>query len=129
MKALTKSKSEPGPWLEDAPGPTTVIDDVLNRVRRACDPNTQGWTRYTASNRKYTPKHSFSLVKEPSGTVCRDDQHEYEQGDRYSRTLWSEGPGESKARILPEAAGDLASDDPKEQDRVVDEFRALILGY
>ncbi len=34
MKALTKSKSEPGLWLEDVPEPTTGINDVLIRVHR-----------------------------------------------------------------------------------------------
>ncbi len=35
MKALVKSKSEPGLWLEDIPEPTIGINDVLIRVRRA----------------------------------------------------------------------------------------------
>lgn len=34
MKALTKSKSEPGLWLEDVPEPTIGINDVLIRVHR-----------------------------------------------------------------------------------------------
>ena len=32
MKALVKSKSEPGLWLEDVPEPTIGINDVLIRV-------------------------------------------------------------------------------------------------
>jgi threonine 3-dehydrogenase len=35
MKALVKSKKEPGLWLEDVPEPTIGINDVLIRVRRA----------------------------------------------------------------------------------------------
>ncbi len=35
MKALVKSKSEPGLWLEDVPEPVPGINDVLIRVRRA----------------------------------------------------------------------------------------------
>src|ERR1700736_767395 len=35
MKALVKSKREPGLWLEDIPKPTIGINDVLIRVRRA----------------------------------------------------------------------------------------------
>jgi threonine 3-dehydrogenase len=35
MKALVKSKREPGLWLEDIPEPTIGINDVLIRVRRA----------------------------------------------------------------------------------------------
>src|SRR6266853_3992362 len=35
MKALVKSKPEPGLWLEDVPEPTIGINDVLIRVRRA----------------------------------------------------------------------------------------------
>jgi threonine 3-dehydrogenase len=35
MKALVKSKREPGLWLEDVPEPTIGINDVLIRVRRA----------------------------------------------------------------------------------------------
>jgi threonine 3-dehydrogenase len=35
MKALVKSKSEPGLWLEDIPKPTIGINDVLIQVRRA----------------------------------------------------------------------------------------------
>ncbi|MEO8128271.1 MAG: L-threonine 3-dehydrogenase [Bryobacteraceae bacterium] len=34
MKALTKSKSEPGLWLEDVPEPTIGINDVLIKVHR-----------------------------------------------------------------------------------------------
>ena len=32
MKALVKSKAEPGIWLEDVPEPSYGIDDVLIRV-------------------------------------------------------------------------------------------------
>ena len=35
MKALVKSKSEPGLWLEDIEGPRPGMNDVLIRVRRA----------------------------------------------------------------------------------------------
>src|SRR5258708_17855144 len=35
MKALVKSKPEPGLWLEDVPEATIGINDVLIRVRRA----------------------------------------------------------------------------------------------
>ncbi len=35
MKALVKSKKQPGLWLEDVPEPTIGINDVLIRVRRA----------------------------------------------------------------------------------------------
>jgi threonine 3-dehydrogenase len=35
MKALVKSRAEPGLWLEDIPEPTIGINDVLIRVRRA----------------------------------------------------------------------------------------------
>jgi threonine 3-dehydrogenase len=35
MKAIVKSKREPGLWLEDIPEPTVGINDVLIRVRRA----------------------------------------------------------------------------------------------
>ena len=35
MKALVKSKREPGLWLEEIPEPTIGINDVLIRVRRA----------------------------------------------------------------------------------------------
>ena len=35
MRALVKSKSEPGLWLEDVPEPVPGINDVLIRVRRA----------------------------------------------------------------------------------------------
>src|SRR3984957_4356092 len=35
MKALCKSKREPGLWLEEIPVPTIGINDVLIRVRRA----------------------------------------------------------------------------------------------
>jgi threonine 3-dehydrogenase len=34
MKALTKSRNEPGLWLEDVPEPTIGINDVLMRVHR-----------------------------------------------------------------------------------------------
>jgi threonine 3-dehydrogenase len=34
MKALVKSRSEPGLWLEDVPEPTTGPNDVLIRVRK-----------------------------------------------------------------------------------------------
>lgn len=34
MKALVKSRSEPGLWLEDVPEPTIGINDVLIRVRK-----------------------------------------------------------------------------------------------
>src|SRR3954462_4170321 len=34
MKALVKSKSEPGLWLEDVPKPTCGINDVLIRIDR-----------------------------------------------------------------------------------------------
>ncbi len=34
MKALVKSKREPGLWLEEAPKPTIGINDVLIRVLR-----------------------------------------------------------------------------------------------
>ena len=34
MKALVKSKSEPGLWLEDVPVPKIGINDVLIRVDR-----------------------------------------------------------------------------------------------
>ncbi|MFP6703298.1 MAG: alcohol dehydrogenase catalytic domain-containing protein, partial [Planctomycetaceae bacterium] len=34
MKALVKSKSEPGIWLEEVPVPEIGIDDVLIRVER-----------------------------------------------------------------------------------------------
>jgi threonine 3-dehydrogenase len=34
MKALVKSKSEPGLWLADVPEPTPGINDVLIRVDR-----------------------------------------------------------------------------------------------
>jgi threonine 3-dehydrogenase len=34
MKALVKSKSEPGLWLEDVPEPTVGINDVLIKVRK-----------------------------------------------------------------------------------------------
>jgi threonine 3-dehydrogenase len=34
MKALTKSRNEPGLWLEDVPEPTIGINDVLIRVHR-----------------------------------------------------------------------------------------------
>jgi threonine 3-dehydrogenase len=33
MKALVKSKAEPGLWLEDIPEPAIGINDVLVRVR------------------------------------------------------------------------------------------------
>ena len=35
MKALVKSKREPGLWLEEVPPPRIGINDVLIRVRRA----------------------------------------------------------------------------------------------
>jgi len=35
VRALVKSRSEPGLWLEDIPKPTIGINDVLIRVRRA----------------------------------------------------------------------------------------------
>ena len=34
MKALVKSKAEPGLWLEDVPEPEIGINDVLIRVYR-----------------------------------------------------------------------------------------------
>src|SRR5919204_635649 len=34
MKALVKSRAEPGLWLEDVPEPEYGINDVLIRVRR-----------------------------------------------------------------------------------------------
>ena len=34
MKALVKSKAEPGLWLEDVPDPTIGINDVLIKVHR-----------------------------------------------------------------------------------------------
>ena len=35
MKALVKSKSEPGLWLDDIEAPRPGINDVLIRVKRA----------------------------------------------------------------------------------------------
>jgi threonine 3-dehydrogenase len=35
VKALVKSRAEPGLWLEEVPDPTVGIDDVLIRVQRA----------------------------------------------------------------------------------------------
>jgi len=35
MKALVKSKREPGLWLEEIPKPGIGINDVLIKVRRA----------------------------------------------------------------------------------------------
>ena len=35
MKALVKSRPEPGLWLEEVPTPEVGINDVLIRVRRA----------------------------------------------------------------------------------------------
>ena len=34
MKALVKSRTEPGLWLEDVPEPSIGINDVLARVLR-----------------------------------------------------------------------------------------------
>src|ERR1700741_5206377 len=35
MKALVKSKAEPGLWLEEVPVPSIGINDVLIRVKKA----------------------------------------------------------------------------------------------
>ncbi len=35
MKALVKSRPEPGLWLEDAPIPEIGVNDVLIKVKRA----------------------------------------------------------------------------------------------
>ena len=34
MRALTKSKAEPGLWLEDMPVPKLGLNDVLIKVKR-----------------------------------------------------------------------------------------------
>jgi len=34
MKAIVKSKAEPGLWLEDVPEPTIGINDVLIRMKK-----------------------------------------------------------------------------------------------
>ena len=34
MKAIVKSKAEPGLWLEDVPEPTDGINDVLIRIKK-----------------------------------------------------------------------------------------------
>ena len=45
MKALVKSKSEDGLWLEDVPEPSIGINDVMIRVRKTgiCGTNRHIW--------------------------------------------------------------------------------------
>jgi len=49
VKALVKSKSEPGLWLEDVPEPEIGINDVLIRVDRTaiCGTDLHIWKRKT----------------------------------------------------------------------------------
>ena len=58
MKALVKSKREPGLWLEEIPEPAIGIGDVLIRVRRAgicgTDLHIYNWDRW-AQGRIHPP--------------------------------------------------------------------------
>lgn len=53
MKALVKSKAEPGLWLEEVPEPTITINDVLIRIKRTgicgTDVHIWNWDKWAQS--------------------------------------------------------------------------------
>ena len=51
-----------------------------------------------------------------------------EQGNRRARRLGVEGQESRKWEFFRSLKANLENDDPQQQDRLVDEFRALILG-
>jgi hypothetical protein len=62
MRALVKSRAEPGLWLEDVPEPEYGINDVLIRVHRTgiCGTDVAIWKWYTNVVGQYAP--AFPLI-------------------------------------------------------------------
>jgi threonine dehydrogenase-like Zn-dependent dehydrogenase len=65
VKALLKARAEPGLWLQDVPGPTFGINDVLIRVHRTgiCGTDVHiydwdSWAQQTINN----PNHYCELI-------------------------------------------------------------------
>ncbi len=78
MKALVKSKAEPGLWLEDIPVPTVGKDDVLIKIRKTsiCGTDVHIWN-WDAWAQKTIPVgmhvgHEFVGVIEAVGENVRD---------------------------------------------------------
>ncbi len=55
-------------------------------------------------------------------------RYEYEQGHRHSRASSASRVRKSGSEIYSKNCANLANDDLKQQDRLLDEFRALIFG-
>jgi len=86
MKALVKSKSEPGLWMEDAPKPEIGTNDILVRVHKTAicgtDLHIYGWDEWS---RKTIPVpmvigHEFYGIVEEAG----ESVVEFAPGDRVS---------------------------------------------
>ena len=72
MKALVKSRKEPGLWLEDVPEPVIGINDVLIRVRRAgicgTDLHIYNWDEWAARTIPVPLVLGHEFVGEIAGT-------------------------------------------------------------
>ena len=68
MRALVKSKAEPGLWLEDVPEPTITINDVLIRIKRTgicgTDVHIWNWDKWAQSTIKIPTILGHELVGE-----------------------------------------------------------------
>ena len=86
MKALVKSKREPGLWLEDVPRPEVGKNDVLIRIRKASicgtDVHIWNWDEWAQKTipAPMTIGHEFVGVVEEFG----DNVHDYQPGDLVS---------------------------------------------
>ena len=86
MKALVKSKREPGLWMEDVPIPTIGPNDVLIRIHTSaiCGTDMHIWN-WDAWSQKTIPVpmhvgHEYAGVIEQVG----DEVEGYKVGDRVS---------------------------------------------
>src|SRR5712691_9933677 len=81
---------------------------------------------------KLEPRYSVGL---PSGLARRVEQYAATSGTSVSKAIATlvrfglESQEHRKQEFFKRLKENLAHDDPKEQDRMVDEFRALILGH
>ena len=86
MKALVKSKKEPGLWLEDVPVPEPDHDEVLIRIRRTAicgtDVHIYNWDEWSQATIPVPMHigHEFVGVVEEVGTTVKG----FKQGDLVS---------------------------------------------
>ncbi len=101
MKAIVKSKAEPGLWIEDVPEPELTINDVMIRVKKGgicgTDLHIYNWDAWAQSTIKVPTTIGHEFVGEI--VAVGSNVMDFKVGDLVERR------GPSRLRKMPELYG------------------------